>query len=100
MRFAPSSRAGSAWEKESPKDFLNKVWRKSFSQAVHVGSLEVHDGDVLGDSLLRDQIEDIKDVKIKIDLDFVYSNWHGTCDPPSFKNVSLGTTFKEFTGWL
>ena len=29
--------------KASPKDFLSKVWQKSFSQATHVGSLEVYD---------------------------------------------------------
>ena len=41
------------------------------------------------------KIEDIKDVKIKIDLDFVYSNQHGTCDPSALKSVSQRTTFKE-----
>ena len=45
------------------------------------------------------KIEDIKDVKVKVDLDFVYSNWHGTSDPLALKNVSKGTTFQEFAGW-
>ena len=47
MRFAPSSRAGFAWEKASSKDFLSKVWR----QAAHVGSLEVYDEGCPEDSL-------------------------------------------------
>ena len=46
------------------------------------------------------KIEDIKDVEVKVDLNFVYSNWHGTCDPSALKNVFKGTTFQEFTRWL
>ena len=46
------------------------------------------------------KIEDIKDVKVKVDLDFVYYDWYSTCDPPAFKNLSLGATFKELAGWL
>ena len=45
------------------------------------------------------KIEDIKDVKVKFDLDFVYSNWHGTSDHSALKNVSKGTTFQEFARW-
>ena len=46
------------------------------------------------------KIEDVKDMKVKVDLDFVYYDWYGTCDPLAFKNLSLGTTFKELVGWL
>ena len=46
------------------------------------------------------KIEDIKDVKVKVDLDFVYNNWHDTCNPLALKNVSKWTTFQEFVGWL
>ena len=55
MKFAPSSRAGSAWEKASPKDFLSKVCPRLNSQVVHVGSLEVNDVGFLGGSLSGDQ---------------------------------------------
>ena len=46
------------------------------------------------------KIKDIEDVKVMVDLDFVYSNWHDTCDPSALQNVSKGTTFQEFAGWL
>ena len=39
-------------------------------------------------------------MKVKVDLDFVYYDWYITCDPPAFKNLSLGATFKELAGWL
>ena len=52
MRVAYAfSRAGSIWDKASPSDFVNKVWQKSDSQALHGGSLEVNDECFLGGSL-------------------------------------------------
>ena len=41
------------------------------------------------------KIEDIKDVKVKFDLDFVYSNWHSTCDPSHTRMCPKGQLSKS-----
>ena len=41
------------------------------------------------------KIEDIKDVKVQVDLDFVYCDWHDTCDPKGQLSKILPDGFRE-----
>ena len=41
------------------------------------------------------KIEDVKDVKVKVNLNFVYCDWYGTCDPPGIRECIQMDNFQK-----